>query len=350
MTTLPFFSVTSRLLIGLVAASAFIGCRPKPAPSTTPPTARIQTIQSREIDGVVIASGAIEAVNKSALGFLVAGRIATLEAGDGQQVAEGQVLARLDDSDLRKQLAIAEARESEIRSRFERLERLHTLGSLTTTDFEKIRAARDEAVSSLALAQRQFDYATLRAPFAGRLIRHQVAAGTVVGPGTPVFTVIAESPVWAVVNLAEVDVPHVRIGAAAEVSLPSLGGHRARGVVESISPQAEPLTRSFAARIRFDNTDGRFRDGNVVTATLTTGGRRAVISLAPTVLHRDPDGTLYVWTLAADRPVVSRRIVSTGAPLESEIEITAGLSPGDRVVTHSSSPLYEGQTVTLSAP
>jgi|GEM_PF-2782707 RND family efflux transporter, MFP subunit len=343
-------TLSSRVVLSLLAVSLFIGCRPKPVVSEQPPTARVVTIASHETEAAVIASGAIQAVNKSAVAFLVAGRIAALDAEDGQLVEEGQVLAHLDDSDLRKQLAIAEARDNEVRQRYERLVRLHEAGSLTATDFEKISAARDEAASALVLAQRQLDYATLRAPFAGRLVKHPVGAGTVVSPGAPVFTLIADSPVWAVVNLAEVDVPHVRAGTPAEVTLPSLGGLKAQGVVESISPQAEPLTRSFAARIRFDNTEGRFRDGNVVTAKLSTQRSRAVISLAPTAIHRDPDGALYVWTLAADRPVVSRRIVTTGAPLESEVEITSGLSPGDRVVVHSSAPLYEGQTVSPLAP
>lgn len=326
------------------------GCRRAEQPAAVVPAVEVIRLEPRALPAEIVASGVIEAVDKAQVGFLVPGRVLRVLVEDGESVAAGQLLAQLDDADFQDARAVAEARLAEIAARHERLRQLRELGSLTATDFEKIDAALKEAQAGAELARRRVDYTSLQAPFAGRVVRHGVAAGTVVAPGLPVVSVLAPSPVWAVLSVPEVDAPRLRPGQAVRLTLAATGGSEVVGEVEAILPQAEPLSRTFAVKIRLANADGVFRPGNVVTARIAAGESRPALSLPPEVIQRYPDGGLYVWTVDATTLTVARRIVGIGRVRETEVEIVAGLESGALVVRGGTVPLFDGMAVKLSQP
>lgn len=336
------------MVVALLVGSA--GCRRAEQPQSQPPTVSVIRLENRDHRGEISASGLIEAVDKAEVAFMVAGRVSRLAAEDGESVAAGQLLAELDAADYADALAAAEARLAEVGARHERLTRLHEMGSLTATDFDKINAALAEARAGVDLARRRVEYTRLTAPFAGRVVRRGVAVGTVVAPGIPVFSVQAPSPVWAVLSVPEVDAPHLAAGQPAKISLAAAEGVVETGVVETVLPQAEPLSRSFSVKVKLANADGRFRAGNVVTARIAAGPDRQVLSLPPEVIQRYPDGGLYVWTVDPGSNTVVRRIVGVGRVRDQEIEIVSGLEPGALVVRGGTIPLYDGLAVNLATP
>jgi len=326
------------------------GCRRPDGPQTQPPVVSVIRLENQDHRGEISASGLIEAVDKAEVAFMVSGRVSRIAVEDGESVTAGQLLAQLDEADYADALAAAEARLAEVGARHERLARLHGMGSLTATDFDKINAALTEAQAGVDLARRRVGYTRLTAPFSGRVVKRGVAIGTVVGPGVPVFSVQAPSPVWAVLSVPEVDAPHIRAGQPARISLAAAEGVAEAGTVEAVLPQAEPLSRSFSVKVRLANPEGRFRAGNVVTARIAAGPDRQVLSLPPEVIQRYPDGGLYVWTVDSGSRTVVRRIVGVGRVRDQEVEIVAGLEPGALVVRGGTIPLYDGMAVNLATP
>lgn len=341
-----YFGWLAAVLALMVAA----GCRRATSPALDNPAVSVIRLEDRELPAELVASGVIEAVDKAQIGFMVPGRVLRMVAEDGETVTAGQLLAQLDDADYRDALAATEARCTEIKARHERLTKLHDLGSLTATDWDKINSALSEAQSAVELARRRVEYTALKAPFAGRVVKHGAAAGTVVAAGQPVFTVLAPAPVWAVLSVPEVDAPQIHPGQRVRVTLAAAGGAEVEGEVETVLPQAEPLSRSFAVKVRLANTDGRFRAGNVITARLAVGVSRRALSLPPEVIQRYPDGGLYVWTVEAKTHTVARRIVGIGRVRETEVEIVAGLQAGALVVRGGSVPLFDGMAVSIANP
>ncbi len=346
------------LLPAALALGLAAGCR-KTAPEEALPTVSVLAVQSTSYADPVIAFGTIEPVQSVSLGFRVSGQIIAVDAADGEVVAEQSVLARLDPTEFEHAVTIAQARADELRSRHTRLETLYRAGSLTQTDFEKSRAALTEAEAALQLAVERLDYTTLTAPFAGKLIRRNIDVGAVVAPGTPVFTLMAEQPVWAEVRIAESDRPHLAEGQSATVAVPALEEPNAAatsgllpGSIESIGAVADPFSRTFLARIRLANTDGRLHLGNVVTAQIEAGREHEGILLPPAAVQREPDGSLYVWLLRMGdgSAQVLKRAVSAGGAQDSFVVIDQGLAAGDRVVTGSTTPLFDGRQVKVIAP
>jgi RND family efflux transporter, MFP subunit len=340
------------IFAALVAGFSLLlgACRkPPPAPPAAP-SVTVVTVHPREFADELSASGTIEAVDQAQLGFMVAGRLLRLAVEDGASVSAGQLLAQLDDTDYRQEVAIAEARLAETRARAERLRQMHELGSLTATDFDKITAGLAEAESAAALARQRLAYTELRAPFAGRVTRHAVSAGTVVAPGTPVCSVLAPAPVWATLSIPEAVAAQLQPGQTTHVRLAAAEDVAATAPIETILPQADPITRSFRVKVRLANTDLAFRPGNVVVAAIELGSRRPILTVPPTAVQRFPDGALYVWVVEPQRSTVTRRIVTIGRPRDTDVEVTSGLHPGERVVTASATPLFDGMTVAAAQP
>ncbi|MFT3780689.1 MAG: efflux RND transporter periplasmic adaptor subunit [Nibricoccus sp.] len=338
--------VLTALTIGLLLAT---GCRRNEAPGAHDEVAvQVVAVASKTIHDEVIASGAIDAVDKADVGFLVAGRILSVDVEDGAEVKRDQVLARLDPSDYQHALEIAEAKLSEVRSRHERLAKLHELGSLTATDFDKIEAGLREASAAAELARRQLAYTELRAPFDGLVVKHHVATGVVVGPGTPIFTVLAPAPVWANVGVSEADARRIAVGQTAKIVLPASGKQAFIGKVEAELPQADPLSRSFAVKIKLANEDHRLRPGNVVISHIQTGEQHSAVTVPPQVVQKFPDGSLFVWIVDPARHTAARQVIEIGSLQTSEIEVTKGLKDGDLVIANVPLTLFEGAQLKVS--
>jgi len=345
----PFLTVSrapTRLLLALLGAGLLAACHKQvDTPSEAPVSVGLVTVALRGIPAEVVAAGSIEAVDKSELGFLVGGRVLTVDAEDGAEVTAGQVLARLDPADYQHALQIAEARLAEVSSRHERLSKLHELGSLTATDFDRIESGLKEARNAAELSRRQLGYTELRAPFAGLVVRRGIAVGQAVVPAQPLMTVLAPAPVWASVGVAEAEAGSVRSGCAATVIVPAEAGHRYEGRVSQVFPQADPLSRSFTVKIQLENEDRSLRPGNVVTAHILTGATRQAVLLPPQVIQKHPDGTLFVWLVVPKQRTLARRQVDCGSLVGSEVEVVSGLAAGDEVVSRFSGILHEGLRV-----
>ena len=325
------------------------GCQRDPAPIAQEPSpVQVHAISPHDLPVEVIASGAIEAIDKADVAFMVPGRVIAVDAEDGAMVRQGQLLARLDPADYEKGLAIAEAQLAEVQARHGRLSRLHEAGSLTDTDFDKIDAALKQTTAAAELARRQLGYTELHAPFDGWIVKRGIAAGVVTAPGAPVVTVFSPGAVWANLGVSEAEVAQVRVGQSTAVSVPATRTEAHRGIIEAILPNADPLSRAFTVKVRLANEDGSLRHGNVVVGHIFTGETRRAITVPPQVVQKNPDGSLFVWLFDPVRQVAVRQLVEVGALRATEVVIAAGLKEGDRIILNVPHTLFEGARLNLA--
>lgn len=339
------FHAATALAVAFMAG----GCQRDPDPiAHEAQPVQAHAISTHDIPVHVTASGAIEAVDKADVAFMVPGRVIAVDAEDGAMVRQGQLLARLEPADYEKNLAIAEAQLGEVQARHARLSRLHEAGSLTDTDFDKIDAALKQATSASELARRQLGYTELRAPFDGWIVKRGIAPGVVTAAGAPVFTVFSPGPVWAHLGVSEAEIGQVRIGQTTAVQVPATRSAAQPGVVEAILPNADPLSRAFTVKVRLENQDGSLRHGNVVVGQILIGEARRAVTVPPQVVQKNPDGSLFVWLIDTSRQVAVRQLVEVGALRATEVEITAGLKEGDRIVLNVPHTLFEGARLNLA--
>jgi RND family efflux transporter MFP subunit len=293
---------------------------------------------SREFVGVVRAR------HETDLGFRVAGKIVARIVNVGDRVSAGDVVARLDAQDLILQVQSAEAELAAATSNlaqtaadFERYTTLKTRGYASVADFDRKKAAKDEADGRLERARRALDlarnqlaYAELKADADGVITATLAEPGQVVATGQPVVRLAHRGEKEAVVALPETWLAEAR-GSTATVRLWSDPDRRFQARLRELSPQADPATRTFSARFTIQDADDAVALGMTATVALARDSEAAVARLplgavinrgtGPLVYVVDPNGTL------------ARRPVTISSVTEDAVLVTAGLNVGDQVVT-----------------
>jgi RND family efflux transporter MFP subunit len=154
-------------------------------------------------------------------------------------------------------------------------------------------------------------------------------------------------PVRVRIGVPEGDVGHVTVGAPASVRIPALGA-TFTGRVSLIGISADPTTRSYTVEVTVPNSTHQLRAGMVAEATITTSQSvRALLVPATAVLHSE--GVTIVYTVDRATSRVHARRVTTGAARGDSLEITRGLTSGDRIVVAGQHRLRDGALVHTMA-
>lgn len=332
-------------LLALAALLLLAGCEANTAPAAkTERPVGVQRITFENEDSARDFVGVVRARYENDLGFRVAGKIVTRIVNVGDRVHAGDVVARLDAQDLKLQVESAEAELAAATSNLAQaaadLERYTTLrgrGYASVADFERKKAANDEAEGRLERAQRSLDlarnqhgYADLKADADGVITATLAEPGQVVAVGQAVARLAHHGEKEALVALPETWLAEAR-KSRATVRLWSDRERAFDARLRELSPQADPATRTYAARFTITQADDAVAFGMTATVTLTRAadakGAKVPLSAilnrgaGPSVYVVDPTGALAV------RPVT---VASFG---EDAAIITSGVDEGDKIVT-----------------
>jgi RND family efflux transporter MFP subunit len=322
---------------GLIAAA---GLAPRPV--------RVQTVQFTPSAQSVTYSGTIEARVQAELAFRVSGKVIDRPVNLGDHVSAGQVLARLDPTDLRLAVeaqlqAVAADMADAANARAER-QRYARLGQASPafmqSELEKRQAAAlmadarlAQARRQLAQAQDQLAYASLRADADGAITALPVQVGQVVQAGQTVATLAHAQEIEADVDVPENRLPDVRAADRIEVTLWSAPDRKLRGRLREIGALADASSRTFNVRVSLLDPPPQGVLGMTATVRFEHEAG-APVALLPASAIADAAGQPAVWVLdpaasrAALRPVQVAALSNDGT-----VAISAGLHAGDQVIT-----------------
>jgi len=300
------------------------------------------------------------------LGFRVAGKIVSRHADIGQVVTAGQLIAKLDDTDLR---LAAEAQAAELRAALTsrdqsvaaegRFQTLLDKGHVAQAALDQRRAAADEARSRVSRAERNLDiarnqlaYTELMASSAGVIASLSAEAGQVVGAGQTVARIAQTSELEVAVAIPE-HLASAVSSAVAEVvvwntpaaSTPANTPARMPARLREMSPEADRVTRTYQAR--FSLPAGSVLElGRTATVHLTrSGGSEPIVRLPISAIMND-GREAHVYVLDGETRV-RRTAVAVGNLSDTQAMVSAGLKTGDRVVTMGVHRIDEGQPVRI---
>jgi RND family efflux transporter MFP subunit len=211
---------------------------------------------------------------------------------------------------------------------------------------DHLESGSRQSAAAAALARKKLADTRLEAPISGIIARRAIEVGATAAPGQPVFTIVDLDPVRVRVGVPEGDVGHVSLGAPATVRIPALGASFI-GHVSLIGVAADPSTRSYTVEVSVPNPTHRLRAGMVAEATITTGQQVSALMVPASAVVHDGgvNGATIVYALDRDGARVHARRVTTGAARGDSLEITAGLSSGERVVIAGQQRLRDGARV-----
>ena len=194
-------------------------------------------------------------------------------------------------------------------------------------------------------AEAQVSYASLRSPIDGVVTDRPLFAGETAVAGAPVITVMDTSSLLAKLHLAQAAAQKLKIGGTAQVHVPGVPD-AVDATVSFISPALDPGSTTVEVWLKLPNRSGALKVGTPVHTVITAGTVPAALQVPASALLPSQEGSATVMVAGSDG-AAHKRTVTVGVRTPEMVQITAGLSPADNVITEGSYGLDDGTKITL---
>lgn len=274
---------------------------------------------------IVYATGAVEPETWSRSTPLVRGRIVERCRCEGKIVRKGDVLARLDDKEALATLNDLRALEDFQRREFDRQTQLLARGATTSQAYQRAESDLARVRAQIAAQMQRLDYYKLVAPMDGLVLKEDGEVGDMVDPGTILYRIGLEKPLWIVAEVNEEDIPRVQVGQKALLRTDAFANRVLPGFVKQITPAGDPVAKTFRVRIGLPD-DTPLHVGMSVEANVVSREKQNVL-LVPT--NAVINNSLFVIEDGHTR----RRKVEIGIRGTGFVEIVDGITENETVAS-----------------
>ncbi len=285
----------------------------------------------------IAATGQIEAIQSIELRPEVSGRITDILVREGQEVADGTPLFKVDDAELKAQVAQAEAERQLARQALERTKQLIAQNASSTSDLEQAEAKSRGADANYDLLKTRLDRTMVRAPFAGVIGRRLVSIGTYVSPQTPLITLQSVNPQHASFDVPERYADRLRRGQLVSFQVAALPGKNFSGEVVFVDPVVSLPGRTILIKARVPNNEHQLQAGMFIEARLATDIRPNAV-VVPEDALLPMQGSTFIWVIKGGK--ADRRQVGVGVRTAGWAEIQGGVEAGDSVAVGGGERLF----------
>ncbi len=283
-------------------------------------------------------AGANESVNVSSKTSNI---VTAIHFSDGQAVRAGQILVELDRAQASADLAAATADFVESQSQYNRSRDLVQSQVVSRSQFEQLEGTMKANAGRVAAAQARLSDTYIRAPFSGHVGLRRVSLGTLISPGIVITTLDDVSSIKVDFAVPDLYVGELRPGQLVTARTSAYQGRMFEGKVVSIDSRIDPATRAVIVRAVVPNRDSALKPGMFLTVALSKERRDALLVPEEALVPEQARQFIYVM----DGEVVAKREVRLGRREPGSVEITEGISAGDRVVIEGAIKLRDGASV-----
>ena len=322
------------------------------------PAVKVATVKRGDIAVPILATGTLFPAHESKIGPKISGTVEVVYVDEGDQATKGQILARLDQSNLliavrqnkatvrvaEAQLKEAELKELNLRKEKERLENLFKKHAISRQRYDDIDTAHSMALArmelinaqilsareNVAMAEQKLEDTRIISPFSGLIVKRFINRGEYVTtmPPTLLFLIMNIDKVKMEVGLPEVHLANVAMGNPVEIVTDTYPGVTFKGEISTINPMVDPGSRAFNAKVEIPNKAHRLRPGMFARVKIYPSIHEGVLIVPfKSIVRRG--GSTAVFVAEGDR--VSLRAVTVGVTTEREIEVVDGLQEGEEV-------------------
>ena len=305
-------------------------------------------------------SGEVLPRYETSLSFRLGGKIVARNVEVGSQVKKGDVLARLDPEDqqlglrsAQSQLAAASSEYEQSKAELERYTDLYQKAFISKAEFDRrqngynvAKARLEQARVQLAATRNQTGYTELVADQSGLVTAIEVEVGQVVATGQAVMKLARTGEREVVISVPENRLKELSAAETIVIALWADPDRMYKGRVREVSPSADPVTRTYPARISILNADAAVKLGMTANVDLRGDARTLAVLLPASALFQD-SGRSAVWVVDKASSQVKLVPVETGAYVEDKVVVVSGLNAGDLVVRAGVHKLYAGEKVRI---
>ncbi len=296
---------------------------------------------------VLPATGSLLSNESVTIAPEIAGRLAEIVETEGQPIARGTVIARLDDRIAQAELQQARARLALAQANVQRASDLAAANAGTVRARDEAAADLRTQEANIAVAQARLERSRMVAPFDGVLGLRRVSAGDFVNAGQALITLEQIDPIKLEFRVPEVYLPQIQVGQSVAVEVDALRGESFEGRIYAIDPAIDEAGRSLVVRARLPNPKGNLRPGLFARVSVRLPTLAGAIQVPEEALIPRPNGVMVAKIVdgkAAFQPVkIGERRAGKAVVLE-------GLSPDDTVITAGYQKIGPGMPVMVLPP
>jgi membrane fusion protein, multidrug efflux system len=301
-------------------------------------------VESRRLPQAITAVGSLRSDESVTLRPEVAGRIATIQFQEGQRVAKGMTLVRLDAAINEAERQQARANHTLAKSKFDRAVDLAKSNFISGQARDEAESNYKVAEAALALVEARLAKMEIKAPFSGIIGLRSVSIGDYVKEGADLVNLESIDALKVDFRVPEVYMRQVQSGQPLEITLDAYPNKTFEGRVLAVNPLLDAAGRSLVIRAQVKNQDASLRPGMFARVRLITKDVAEALVVPEQALV--PQGNeQFVFKVVDNR--VARTKVEVGQRRDGKAEILAGVTVGEIIVTAGQQRLRDGVTVVL---
>lgn len=320
-------------------------------------------VEAKPLSRWLPVSGTLQPVRQAIVKAKVAGDVRQITVREGETVQAGQVLARIDTTDLDSKLIDRTGALESAKAQLALADKTRTMNTRLLNDKFISQNAFDSADSSYSVAQgnvksmeaqvqlarNALKDAVAVAPLTGVVAKRHVQPGEKVAIEASLVTVVDLKDLEVQALVPAIDVPELRIGMPVEFAVDGFGERRFTGRIERINPSTEPGTRALLVYVGLPNNDALLRSGMFATGRIALAASAPAPTLPATAVRTEA-GQSFVWVI--DNGKLSRRIVTLGRRDDANgiVEVKTALPPKLPVLAARFDNLKDGAPALVKAP
>lgn len=358
--TLMFAALVGAVVaVGAVAAvsvrgKAAEGVLPSPRPQLEFLDEDLYTVEPRALEARLALTGTLAPLVEATLKAKVAGELVEVAVREGESVKRGQVLARIDPTEVRArvaaraadlaaaraQLSLAQKNRATQRALLDKGYISQNAFDATQSNFDVARARLRAAEADLAVANKSLGDAVLYAPFSGIVSQRFADPGERVALDVKVISLVDLSRLELEAAVPAAAIAQVRVGQAIQFYVDGFGARAFTGTIDRINPATVAGSRSINVYAAIDNAGGELRAGMFAQAALALARYENALSV-PTSALREEGGQTYVYAIV-DGAVRKKPVKAGPSDDAGTVQVLEGIAAGERIVKSNLGSLREG--------
>jgi membrane fusion protein, multidrug efflux system len=310
---------------------------------------QVSELKPVEYDHYFRVNGSVEAVSDAIISPETNGQIRHIRVSRGENVTEGQEVARLNTSVIENNIEELKTNLKLAETMYERQKSLWQQQIGSERQFLEARNAYESLVSRLKTLESQLDMSVLRAPFSGVVDEIFLRQGEMAMPGTPVMQIINLDRLFINADVSETYLPRITPGDMVILRFPAFPDYEARVPIHRLGNVINPENRTFRLQLQIRNQNGRFKPNMVATLGIRSFSAEDVIVVPSILIKQDIQG-YYVFVARENSEGMyqaSKIYIERGAEGEGRTIIESGLAEGDLLIEQGHNQVTDGALLII---
>lgn len=318
--------------------------KPQPVAETVPINVTVGTAYIGSIYATSPLTGRIDPIASASVVPMAAGEVIAVYVSMGDRVQRGDVLFKLDSTQMATSYQQAKIAYTSASADFDRIAMLYKEGAVSLQQYQGAKAQLDAASQSLASASDAMSNYTVKSPIDGYITSVNITVGSLASQAMPSVTIADTSQLEINTGVSEYLISRVKPGDVVDIFIKTLSEAPFRGVVKAISPAPVAGTLTYPVTITVEDPSGTVKAGMFAEVQVVSEKREDVLCV--------PSGAVFIKSGESRVAVLKDRIpsiitVNTGLDNGTLVEILSGLSVGDIVVTTGQQYVTDGELVNI---